>query len=281
VPACRAVVVSGYPALLALVVLACGWGEGTGVAAVFRVLAFYTAAHDAAHVSFVREANRWFPEIALAHGFTYESTSDWTRLREDTLRGYDVVVFLDSRPERPEERTAFRAYIERGGAWLGFHFAAFALTPSDYPQDWDWYHDTFLGSGSYVGNTWRPTSATLRVDAAAHPVVHALPRTFRSAPNEWYRWQRDLRANPDIQVLLSIDPSSFPLGTGPKPHEIWHSGDYPVAWTNRRFRMVYVNMGHNDIDYEHPGNRELSSTFSEAAQNEFIVAALRWLGGRT
>jgi hypothetical protein len=45
--------------------------------------------------------------------------------------------------------------------------------------------------------------------------------------------------------------------------------------------MVYVNMGHNDIDDEHPGNRELSSTFSEPAQNEFIVAALRWLGGRT
>jgi hypothetical protein len=98
------------------------------------------------------------------------------------------------------------------------------------------------------------------VDAPDHPVTRGLPRTFRSSPNEWYRWSRDLRANRDIEVLLSIDPASFPLGTGPKPHEIWHSGDYPVAWSNRRYRMVYLNMGHNDIDYEHAGHRELSST---------------------
>lgn len=41
----------------------------------------------------------------------------------------------------------------------------------------------------------------------------------------------DLRQNPDIDILLSIDSTSFPLGTGPKPHEIWHSGYYPVVWT--------------------------------------------------
>ena len=57
--------------------------------------------------------------------------------------------------------------------------------------------------------------------------------------------------NPDIDILLAVDSSSFPLGTGPKPHEIWHEGYYPVAWTNRKYRMIYFNFGHNDIDYEH------------------------------
>ena len=160
-----------------------------------------------------------------------------------------MVLFLDTRPEDPAERSAFRHYMEHGGAWMGFHFAAFALTPSKYPQNWDWYHDEFLGAGQYVSNTWRPTAATLRVESGDHPIMAGLPRTITSAPNEWYRWQRDLRANRDIRILLSIDPSSFPLGTGPKPEEIWHSGDYPVAWTNTRYRMVYMNMGHNDMDY--------------------------------
>lgn len=268
-------------ALLALLAAARVEGRPSpGAPPPFRVLAFYTAARDPAHISFVHEANRWLSAAGQTRGFSYEATSDWTRLGEDGLRGQDVIVFLDSRPERSDERAAFRAYMERGGAWLGFHFSAFALTPSDYPQDWDWYHETFLGSGSYVSNTWRPTAAVLRVDARTHPVTRGLPPTFMSAPNEWYRWQRDLRANPDIEVLLSIDPSSFPLGTGPKPHEIWHSGDYPVAWTHRRYRMVYVNMGHNDIDYEHPGNRELSSTFSSPAQNELVLSALQWLARR-
>jgi uncharacterized protein len=253
-----------------------GWHPGDR--APFRVLAFYTARHDPAHISFVREANRWFPEIARTHGFAYEATDDWGRLTLPSLAGYQVVVFLDTRPDDPAQRAAFRRYMEGGGGWLGFHFAGFALTPSDYPQDWDWYHETFLGSGSYVSNTWRPTSAVLRVDAPDHPVTRGLPPTFRSAPSEWYRWERDLRANPDIRILLSIDSSSFPLGTGPKPEEIWHAGYYPVAWTNTRYRMVYVNMGHNDIDYEGKTDRTLSSTFSSPAQNRLIVQALRWLG---
>jgi hypothetical protein len=105
-----------------------------------------------------------------------------------------------------------------------------------------------------------------------------LPETFRSAPSEWYRWEKDLRERPDIRILVSIDPSSFPLGTGPKPDEIWHSGYYPVVWTNTRYRMVYMNMGHNDLDYEHKTNRELSSTFASPAQNELVTRAVLWLG---
>ena len=84
--------------------------------------------------------------------------------------------------------------------------------------------------------------------------------------------------NPAIRVLLSIDPASFPLGTGPKPHEIWHSGYYPVVWANARYRMLYVNMGHNDIDYEHHTGQELSRTFDNAVQNKLIIAGLLWLG---
>jgi hypothetical protein len=80
--------------------------------------------------------------------------------------------------------------------------------------------------------------------------------------------------------LLSIDPSSFPLGTGPKPHEIWHDGYYPVVWTNQKYRMLYVNMGHDDMDYEHGTNRELSFTFGNPAQDQLILNGLLWLGGR-
>ena len=42
-----------------------------------------------------------------------------------------------------------------------------------------------------------------------------------------------------------------------------------------------MNMGHNDMDYEHKTNRELSSTFAEGTQNTFITQALLWLGDRS
>jgi hypothetical protein len=270
------------PLVLLCAVCAAGLTSSSSVPT-FRVVAFYSAKQDPAHISFVREARTWFSAMAAKYDFSFDTTSDWHNLNATFLARYEVVVFLDTRPEDANQRAAFQTYMEHGGAWMGFHFAAFALTPSAYPANWDWYHNTFLGSGSYVSNPWRPTAAVLRVEDPTHPATVHLPRTFTSAPNEWYRWEKDLRRNRDIDIQVAIDSTSFPLGTGPKPNEIWHSGYYPVVWTNRRHRMMHFNMGHNDIDYEHQydtTNRTLSSTFSSATQNQLIIDALVWLGRR-
>jgi uncharacterized protein len=32
----------------------------------FKAIAFYTAKNDQAHISFVHEANRWFPEVVAS-----------------------------------------------------------------------------------------------------------------------------------------------------------------------------------------------------------------------
>lgn len=216
--------------------------------------------------------------MAVKYHFSYDSTHEWAHLNEKFLTHYQVILFLDSRPEDPMQRKAFEHYMKSGGAWMGFHFSAFALDSSEFPQNWNWYHNQFLGSGSYVSNTWRPTPAILRVEDRHHPATRGLPATFRSAPNEWYRWSNDLRKNPDIKILVSIDSSSFPLGTGPKPWEIWHGGYYPVVWTNTKYRMIYMNMGHNDMDYDGGTNRTLSSTFQSKEQDSLIIHALLWLG---
>lgn len=244
----------------------------------FKVIAFYTAKNDLAHISFVHEANRWFPKIAAEYDFGYDSTNDWNNLNLKFLSNYQVVLFLDTRPEDSLQREAFKSYMEHGGGWIGFHFAGFALNNSDFPQNWNWYHNEFIGAGQYKGNTWHPTSAILRVEDKTHPATKDLPDTFKSSPNEWYSWENDLRLNPNIKILLSVDSSSFPLGNGPKPYEIWHSGYYPVVWTNKNYRMLYVNMGHNDIDYDNKTNKELSFQFNNDIQNRLIIDALLWLG---
>ena len=249
----------------------------------FKVIAFYTAKNDQAHISFVHEANIWFPQIAAQYNFTYDSTNDWNNLNTQFLSQYKVVIFLDTRPDSLPQREAFQQFMEHGGGWMGFHFSGFALTPSDFPQNWDWYHEQFLGTGQYVSNTWRPVSAILRVEDSKHPATKNLPETFKSSPSEWYRWEHDLRKNPSIKILLSIDSSSYPLGTGPKLYEIWHSGYYPVVWTNTNYKMIYFNMGHNDIDYEHKfdnTNKTLSYTLNNPIQDKLIINALLWLGSK-
>ncbi|ALO91579.1 1,4-beta-xylanase [Streptomyces hygroscopicus subsp. limoneus] len=237
----------------------------------FRVLALYNGTYDAAHISFVHEANQWFPQQAAANGFTYTASNNWDLLANGGVNNYQVVLFLDDLPQSAAQRAGFEQYMRNGGAWMGFHVSAFTTDA----QSWPWYHNQFLGSGNFVSNTWGPTTAVLRVEDRTHPSTRNLPATFTSSVSEWYSWSNDLRKNPDIKILASVDPSSFPLGTD--PNQTWYSGYYPILWTNTKYKMLYANFGHNAMNYD--TNTALSSTFASATQNQFVLDGLKWLGG--
>ncbi|MFE5566131.1 ThuA domain-containing protein [Amycolatopsis japonica] len=238
----------------------------------FKVLAFYNGTYDAAHIGFVKEANQWFPKTASQNNFSYTATNDWNRLSSLQPSQYQVVLFLDDLPQTSSQRSGFERYMNAGGAYFGFHVAAFNTNPST----WDWYHNRFLGTGAFKSNTWGPTTATLKVENRPHPSTTRLPATFTSSVSEWYAWNSDLRKNPDIRILASVDPVSFPLGTD--PNQSWYSGYYPILWTNAKYKMLYANFGHNKMNYE--TNQPLSSTFGSEVQNRFVVDGLLWLGGR-
>jgi type 1 glutamine amidotransferase len=238
----------------------------------FKVIAFYNGNFDQAHIAFVNEANPWFTARAAEHDFSYTATTNWSLLNTGNLAQYKVVMFLDDLPPA-SVRAAFQTYMQNGGGFMGFHVSAFNTNPAS----WDWYHNQFLGTGAFRNNTWGPTTAVLRVEDRTHPSTVNLPATFTSAVSEWYSWNRDLRTNPNIRILASVDPSSFPLGTD--PNQTWTSGYFPILWTNRNYRMIYANFGHNAMNYQ--TNTPLSSTFASATQNRFIIDSLLWLGGGT
>ncbi len=241
-------------------------------AAPFKVLAFYNGTWDAAHIDFDKEAREWFPRAGAEHGFTWEATTDWSRLNTGNLAAYQVIMFLDDAPPAAQ-RPAFQQYMQNGGAWMGFHVSAFTTDANT----WSWYYNTFLGSGNFATNTWGPTAETLRINNPAHPSTAVLPATIPSAVSEWYSWSRDLRQNPDIDILASVDAGSFPVGTD--PNQQWRGGFYPLIWTNKNYKMLYTNFGHNAMNYE--TNTRTSSTFASAQQNQWLINGLRWLGGAT
>ncbi|MEU1033079.1 RICIN domain-containing protein [Streptomyces mirabilis] len=240
-------------------------------AAPFKVLALYSGTYDAAHIDFDKEANVWFPQQAAANGFTYTASTNWDLLANGGVSAYQVVLFLDDLPQTTAQRTGFEAYMRGGGGFMGFHVSAFTTDAAS----WSWYHNTFLGSGNFVSNTWGPTSVTLKVEDRTHAATKNLPATFTSSVSEWYSWSNDLRQNPNIRILASIDPSSFPVGTD--PNQSWYSGYYPILWTNTQYKMLYANFGHNAMNYT--TNTRLSSTFASATQNQFLLDGLKWLGG--
>ena len=88
-----------------------------------------------------------------------------------------------------------------------------------------------------------------------------LPERFVSPASEFYQWMPDPRSNPAVEVLVSLAPENFPMGL----KDIVFGGDFPIVWTNRNYRMIYLNMGHGD------------ECFSDATQNLLFVNALRWI----
>ncbi|QNI37822.1 ThuA domain-containing protein [Edaphobacter albus] len=223
----------------------------------FRVLAFYsdTVEHD--HVEFAHQAIRFYEGAAKHDGFEFTPTNDWNDLNQKKLADYQIVLWLDDFPHTPQQRAAFEQYMENGGGWLGFHIAAY----NDKNTQWPWFV-RFLGGGVFYGNNWPPLPATLTVDHPEHPVTRHLPANFLSPANEWYIWKPSPRENKDVKVLLTLASSNYPLGM----KDILRGGDLPVMWTNTRYRMLYMNMGHGD------------KIFTSDIQNRMMEDAIVWIG---
>lgn len=242
-------------------------------AAPFKVLAFYSGTYDAAHIDFEKEANIWFPQQAAANGYTYTATTNWNQLTTLTPSQAQVILFLDDQPQSAAQYQGFQRYMQAGGAFSGFHVTAY--NDADTPASANWFHNDFLGTGRFATNTWGPTAERLKIENHTNPATVNLPATIQSSVSEWYSWEKDLRQNPDIQILASLDPSTFPVGSD--PNQQWRSGYYPIMWTNKNFKMIYANFGHNAMNYQ--TNTRLSSTFESAEQNKFILDGLKGLGG--
>jgi type 1 glutamine amidotransferase len=221
-----------------------------------HILAFYSTNVEGDHVDFALQALKFFADTAKRDNFQFESTSNWDDLNPEQLKGVQVVMWLNDSAHTAQQRAAFEQYMEHGGGWFGFHFAAY----NDSGTNWPWFVQ-FLGGAVFYGNNWPPLPAILDVDDKTSPVTRHLPAHFLSPANEWYSWQPNPRANKDVKVLLTHDPLNFPLGF----KDTLTGGDIPVVWTNTKYRMIYMNMGHGD------------RIFSDEHQNQMFEDALLWL----
>ncbi|HEY2547944.1 MAG TPA: ThuA domain-containing protein [Candidatus Acidoferrum sp.] len=223
----------------------------------FKVLAFYSTDVEPDHVHAASDALVFFRDLASKNNFSLDETTDWTKLNDAELKKYQLILWLNNFAQTPAQRAAFENYMEYGGGWLGFHVAGY----NDESTKWPWFVD-FLGGAVFYTNNWPPQPAKLIVDDRANPVTRNLPPTFTAPSNEWYLWKPSPRLNKNVHVLVTLDPSNYPIGV----KDVITAGDLPVVWTNTKYRMIYVNMGHGD------------KIFSDATQNLLIAQALLWLG---
>jgi uncharacterized protein len=205
------------------------------------VLAFFAVGGELDHYLFAQQAMRTLGSSAAGGGYRFTATTDWDALNDANLQQVRVVIWLNDMPHTAAQRQAFERYMKGGGAWLGFHVSGFGSNA------WPWFGE-LMGGSRFSASNWPSLPARLNVDDVDHPIVRGVPRTFVAPINEWYAWTPSPRVNPDVKVLLTLDASNFPLGV----KNTLNGGDIPVAWTNTRFRMVYLNFGHGDRIFSTP-----------------------------
>ena len=222
----------------------------------FKALIYYTQHAEEAHVQFAEQATTFFKKLNYGDGFVLDITTDFSKYPYEKLKEYNVIIMHNTSPNTKAERDAFEQYMENGGGWVGFHAAAY----NDKNTHWPWFVK-FLGGGVFYCNNWPPQPVLVEVDNEEHPVTKNLPASFVAPASEWYQWTPSPRQNKDVEVLLSLSPKNYPLGI----KDVVNFGDFPIVWSNKNYRMIYLNMGHGDEE------------FIDGTQNLLLVNAFRWV----
>ena len=177
-------------------------------------------------------------EIAFENGMVADTTTDASFFTDEILSRYNAIVFMytigDALDDAQQE--AFMRFIQAGGGYMGIHSA------SDTEFKWPWYGRLV---GGYFINHPAIQAAELSVVDRDHPSTRSLPETW-TRTDEWYNIRY---TNPDVNVLITIDESSYDPADhepGPDPH--------PLAWYHEfdGGRSFYTALGHVEESYSEP-----------------------------
>ena len=168
------------------------------------------------------------------------------------LKRFDAVVWNNVSGDvlTLDQRRDFKAYIEQGGGFVGFHGSG-----GDFYYDWDWYADTLIGA-RFLSHPMSPQfqAAKLKIDDRDDPIVRDLQAEW-TMTDEWYSFKTDPRAK-GAHILVTLDESTYHPMTGKVDIRM---GDHPIAWTQciGNGRSFYTAIGHRPEGYSEPNTNKL------------------------
>lgn len=156
-----------------------------------------------------------------------------------------------------EEVEALNRFVEIGGGVLGIHAASSGMASSEVYREiigatFDGHPEPQWGLLTLECKSHYITRALSLPDVSSAP-RHALdnpPRFASTKPNsfvwfdEWYNFKTLPRERSDLQILLSVDESTYTGGQHPEYH--------PLMWCHElgNGRVVYTSLGHFDEAYQ-------------------------------
>ncbi|MDP5231648.1 MAG: ThuA domain-containing protein [Cellulophaga sp.] len=190
-------------------------------------------------------------EMGVQNNFGITQTEDSLVFTTANLKKYQLVLFLNTTGDvlGEEQEKAVENYIQQGGSFLGVHSA------TDTEYKWPWYGKMV---GAYFENHPKQQEAKINVFINNHPATKGLKNPW-SHFDEWYNFKN---LNPDVNVLLKLDESSYEGGT---------NGDYhPIAWFHEYDggRAFYTGLGHTEAAYD------------DADFRQHLLGGIEWCLGR-
>lgn len=200
--------------------------------------------------------------IAGDKGWGMFTTEDSTYFTEGNLKKYEVIIFLLTSGDilGEEEQNSIQKSVESGTGLLAIHGGTFT------EETWPWFSNAI--GGHFIGHP-PVQKATLMIEDRQHPTTKCFPADTWEAVDEWYSFDRNPRDNENIQVLISIDESSYDVDDNQWFEGVeQRMGDHPMVW--------YCNAG-KGIVY-HSGFGHTGEMYESPVYLEHIESVIEWLG---
>ena len=174
-------------------------------------------------------------KLGSENGFVVDTTTNEALFNEDNLKQYSTIIFLSTTMNvlDHKQEAAFERYIQSGGGYVGIHAAA------DTEYDWGWYNK--LAGAQFLSHpTGTPEADFIIKDKSFIATKHFTDSVWHRA-DEIYNYKR---INPDVNVLMTVDESSYEGGE--------NGDDHPFAWYHEfdGGRAFYTGAGHTDESYQ-------------------------------
>ncbi|MEL6868019.1 MAG: ThuA domain-containing protein, partial [Bacteroidota bacterium] len=174
-------------------------------------------------------------QLAESKGYQVEATEEASIFNERELARFSAVIFLNTTGDVLDayQQADFERYIQAGGGFVGIHAA------TDTEHFWPWYGKLV---GAYFNNHPETQPARLKVLNKNHPSTKPLPAIWERT-DEWYNFKN---LSPDVQVLVTVDESSYTGGT--------HGDSHPMVWCHNYDggRAFYTALGHTEESFSEP-----------------------------
>ncbi len=173
-------------------------------------------------------------KLGSENGFEVDTTKNADLFDENHLKQYSAIVFLSTTMNvlDAKQEAAFERYIQSGGGYVGIHAAA------DTEYDWGWY--TKLVGAQFQSHPSGTPEADFIITDKNFLATKFFTDSIWHRADEIYNYKN---INPDVNVIMTVDESSYEGGT---------NGDYhPFAWYHEfdGGRAFYTGAGHTDESY--------------------------------